>query len=64
MLCYDPAKRIAAEEALQDEWIVNFSNKPQLENQNAGQILKNLQTFKVISYFSDFVSVFKAVNTL
>ena len=60
MLCCDPAKRIAAEEALQDEWIVNFSNKPQLENQNAGQILKNLQTFKVISYFSDFVSVFKA----
>jgi hypothetical protein len=47
MLTYDPAKRIAAADALADEWIATAPESTPEALKIAQRSLKNLQMFKV-----------------
>ena len=50
MLEKDPKKRYSAEEALQDSWIINYSEKLVVDMPTLAKSLNNLKTFRVNFY--------------
>jgi len=60
MLEYNPAKRISAEEALNDKWVQGNTKKSIIEIAPTKETLKNLQSFKIQSALQSLVMSFIA----
>jgi len=58
MLSYDPAKRISAQEALNDPWIHQFSKSEIVSKPIATEVLRRLQRFRMKSKLQEVLWVF------